>query len=164
MSTNDDDSPAAPPHSPSAGQPGSRVPRNASATNRPLCILSLDGGGIRGLVSLYVLQDLMDRIEVQEKFEETPLPCECFDLIVGTSTGGLIALMLGRLKMSVNDAIDAYKGLAEEVFGTETRSWLGKANPISSAPRYSAEKLEAAIRKIAGDEKLAEPEAKPTCR
>jgi patatin-like phospholipase/acyl hydrolase len=76
---------------------------------------------------LFVLQDLMDRIQkVKEKLGQTPLPCEWFDLIVGTSTGGLIALMLGRLKLSVNQAIDAYKDLAEEGFGTETTSWLGK--------------------------------------
>lgn len=65
----------------------------ASATDRPLRILSLDGGGIRGLASLYVLQDLMDRIKVKEKLVQPPPPCEWFDLIVGTSTGGLIALM-----------------------------------------------------------------------
>jgi len=29
--------------------------------------------------------------------ENPPKPCEVFDLIVGTSTGGLLAIMLGRL-------------------------------------------------------------------
>jgi predicted acylesterase/phospholipase RssA len=130
----------------------------------PLRILSLDGGGIRGLASLFVVQDLMDRIQVRERLAATPLPCEWFDLIVGTSTGGLIALMLGRLKMSVNDAIDAYKVLSENVFGEETRSWLSKANPISTEPRYSVDNLEAAIRKIAGDTKLADPDGEPKCR
>jgi patatin-like phospholipase/acyl hydrolase len=71
---------------------------------KPLRILSLDGGGIRGLSSLFVLKELMAQVE-RERAEVGPppaeplRPCEVFDLICGTSTGGLIALMLGRLEM-----------------------------------------------------------------
>jgi hypothetical protein len=43
-------------------------------------------------------------------------PCEYFDMIAGTSTGGLIAIMLGRLRMSVDDCIDEYKSLSSRVF------------------------------------------------
>ena len=62
-------------------------------------ILSLDGGGVRGLSSLLILREIMEEIGRQTKTAETPLPCEYFDLIGGTSTGGLIAIMLGRLGM-----------------------------------------------------------------
>ena len=140
------------------------------SVRRPLRILCLDGGGIRGLAMLFVLQDLMDRIKVWENLAGTPLPYEWFDLIVGTSTGGFIALMLGRLKMSVNAAIEAYNGFAKEVFHTETRSWLNRFNPVATLPRYSTDKLEAGIRiivkdaKVAGDAKLAESETHPRCR
>ena len=41
----------------------------------------------------------MEEIERQTNAPVTPLPCQYFDLIGGTSTGGLIALMLGRLGM-----------------------------------------------------------------
>jgi patatin-like phospholipase/acyl hydrolase len=41
----------------------------------------------------------MEEIERQSGAERTPLPCEYFDLIGGTNTGGLIAIMLGRLRM-----------------------------------------------------------------
>lgn len=62
-------------------------------------ILSLDGGGVRGLSSLLILREIMEEIGRQSQASETPRPCEYFDLIGGTSTGGLIAIMLGRLGM-----------------------------------------------------------------
>jgi len=62
-------------------------------------VLALDGGGVRGLSSLLVLREIMEDIEYRTGTEETPKPCEYFDLIGGTSTGGLIAIMLGLLGM-----------------------------------------------------------------
>lgn len=47
-----------------------------------------DGGGIRGLSTLYVLQSILLSIQDKLKLPEVPLPCEFFDLIGGTSTGG----------------------------------------------------------------------------
>ena len=62
-------------------------------------ILALDGGGVRGLSSLLILQKLMSEIQRLKGDSQPPLPCQYFDLICGTSTGGLIAIMLGRLRM-----------------------------------------------------------------
>ena len=62
-------------------------------------VLSLDGGGVRGLSSLLILREIMEDIERRIGADETPKPCEYFDLIGGTSTGGLIAIMLGLLGM-----------------------------------------------------------------
>ena len=55
-----------------------------------LCLLSLDGGGVRGLSTLYILKGLMQRLN-HERYKEGLPPvklCEVFDLIGGTSTGG----------------------------------------------------------------------------
>jgi patatin-like phospholipase/acyl hydrolase len=49
-----------------------------------------DGGGIRGLSELIILQEIMRRIQHDEKLTELPRPCEYFDLIGGTSTGGYV--------------------------------------------------------------------------
>jgi len=61
----------------------------------PMCAgvraLTLDGGGIRGIVELALLEHLDNAIDL-----DLPLQ-ECFDIIVGTSTGGIIALGLGIL-------------------------------------------------------------------
>lgn len=45
------------------------------------------------------------------------LPCHYFNYVGGTSTGGLIAIMLGRLRMTVDDCIKEYETLGEAVFG-----------------------------------------------
>lgn len=76
---------------------------------KPLRILSLDGGGVRGISSLYILKELMRQIAREFAAsnpgvpEISPRPCDFFDMICGTSTGGLIALMLGRLRMVIGD-------------------------------------------------------------
>jgi len=48
----------------------------------------LDGGGIRGLSTLKILEEIMERIRREEGLQATPLPRDYFDLIGGTSTGG----------------------------------------------------------------------------
>ena len=62
-------------------------------------VLTFDGGGVRGLSSLLILREIMEDIERRTEADELPLPCDYFDLIGGTGTGGLIAIMLGRLGM-----------------------------------------------------------------
>lgn len=59
-----------------------------------LCLLSLDGGGVRGLSTLYILRNIMARLNQARRKMEPPLPavkpCDVFDLIGGTSTGGFV--------------------------------------------------------------------------
>lgn len=63
--------------------------------NQGLCLLSLDGGGVRGLSTLLILRGIMNRLN--DMREEQGLgrvkPCEVFDLIGGTSTGGYVQLV-----------------------------------------------------------------------
>ena len=51
-----------------------------------LHLLALDGGGIRGLSSLIILKQLMETINP----DSPPKPCDYFDMIGGTSTGGWV--------------------------------------------------------------------------
>ena len=44
------------------------------------------------------------------------LPCHYFDYVSGTSTGGLIAIMLGRLRMNIDDCIEEHEHLSARVF------------------------------------------------
>lgn len=59
---------------------------------RGLCLLSLDGGGVRGLSTLLILKSVMDRLnDERHKSALSPVkPCKVFDLISGTSKGGYV--------------------------------------------------------------------------
>jgi patatin-like phospholipase/acyl hydrolase len=59
-------------------------------------LLALDGGSVRGLSSLMTLQQPIVILD-------PPKPWEYFDMIGGTSTGGLIAIMLGRLRERISE-------------------------------------------------------------
>jgi len=111
-----------------------------SQPGRGLRLLSLDGGGIRGLSELIVLREIMRRIKHDEGLDEAPRPCEYFDLIGGTSTGGLIALMLGRLRLTIDEAIEQYGQFARYVFSD--KKWMGQDGT------FKATKLEEIIKKI----------------
>jgi patatin-like phospholipase/acyl hydrolase len=52
--------------------------------DKGLRLLALDGGGVRGLSALIILGQLVDTIDP----ETPPKPCDYFDIIGGTSTGG----------------------------------------------------------------------------
>lgn len=70
-------------------------------------ILSIDGGGIKGIYSAALLAKF-------EKLSNQKI-ADCFDLICGTSTGGLIAILLGA-GFSANEIVDFYKNNASKIF------------------------------------------------
>lgn len=109
------------------------------------------GGGVRGLSSLMILQQLMETIDPASP----PKPCDYFDLIGGTSTGGLIAIMLGRLQMTVNECIAAYISLSDRVF-EKKRHRIGTKGKLKG--RFDAVELERAIKQILRDRGLDEDE------
>ncbi|KAF5698512.1 hypothetical protein FMUND_15076 [Fusarium mundagurra] len=63
--------------------------------------------------------------KVNENRQEKLLPKQCFELAGGTSTGGLIALMLFRLGMDTQEAIDIYRDMAKNVFSPRLPDFLG---------------------------------------
>ncbi|PGH02751.1 hypothetical protein GX51_04485 [Blastomyces parvus] len=105
-------------------------PAGDQLNSNGLCLLSLDGGGVRGLSSLRILQGLMERVNHERAIVNLPpiKPCDLFDLIGGTSTGGLIAIMLGRLEMDVDQCIAEYSRMIEQIFKKKSFpvDWKGK--------------------------------------
>ncbi|RSL50068.1 hypothetical protein CEP54_012104 [Fusarium duplospermum] len=120
-----------------------------------LCMLSFDGGGVRGLSSLYILDHIMRHLNHERKLADQPTkkPYEIFDLIGGTSTGGLIAIMLGRLEMDVDEYIVAYSKLSESVFKVK-KHWSSITPRGGTQSRFDSQKLRAAVETVLNDKGL----------
>ena len=109
-------------------------------------VLSIDGGGIRGIIPALVLS----RIE-----ELTGLrTCQCFDLIAGTSTGGILALALaapdwhedpGEPRYRAEKLVDFYETEGPMIFARSL--WQGASSVAGLADeKYSHENLEVALK------------------
>lgn len=101
-------------------------------------LLSLDGGGARGWSQLLLLGHITYGLEQRLNGNESETlsaanlyPCQYFDIIVGSGTGGITALMIGRLGMSIEQCYNAWKGL-DEVFDS----------PDTEGKLFDAQKLE----------------------
>lgn len=78
----------------------------------------MDGGGFRGLGALHIINHLTK--ETNQK------PWEMFDMMCGTSAGGLIAILLGQLKLDCATATTIYKNLTESFCGKEEDKFYNK--------------------------------------
>lgn len=95
--------------------------------NRKIRILSLDGGGIKGVLSLYILEEL--KRQLMNIGATKPLS-HYFDLLVGCSTGALVVLGLvapsamDQRPLTVEQLTDLYQGKATSIFDTSLRPSL----------------------------------------
>ncbi len=107
-------------------------------------ILTIDGGGIKGVFPAAFLATVEDAIERNI--------ADYFDLIVGTSTGGIIALGLG-LGLSAKELLAFYEKHGPTIFkgnrGLRWLRWLGTS-------KYSKTPLENALKSCFGDKQLGD--------
>ncbi|QSZ37305.1 hypothetical protein DSL72_009399 [Monilinia vaccinii-corymbosi] len=137
-------------------------------------LLTLDGGGVRGLSTLLIIQHLIVLCHSFEQsqdprvnssyhpimFQEVQgsgfnstnsssaqfLPVHYFDYIAGTSTGGLIAIMLSRLRMGIDDCIQEYENLGAKAF--EQPRKFSMRGPITWNQEKYHHKLEKVIKDV----------------
>jgi uncharacterized protein len=114
----------------------SRLPlgRRETVDGQPFRILCLDGGGVRGAFTAAVLAKW-------EAMSQRPL-ADHFDLIAGTSTGGILALGLG-LGLSAQSIVDFYTTEGPVIFPMTSlaqRTWRGWSHWIRS--KFNATILE----------------------
>jgi len=122
-------------------------------------ILSIDGGGIKGIIPGKVLVQLEKEIRAQYGSDKSI--SDYFDLIAGTSTGGILALGLcvpgenNSQKYNANDLLDIYVERGDEIFDISIWKSIVSIGGLNDE-KYDADELEDAMKDYFGDLLLSE--------
>jgi patatin-like phospholipase/acyl hydrolase len=118
------------------------------STPGPKRLLALDGGGLRGALTLGVLAELEEMLREETGGDDSFVLGDWFDYIAGTSTGAIIAASLAW-GMPVRRIKELYRTLGGEMFRKPIlprRFWY----------RYRADALSATLREVFGDATLGD--------
>lgn len=116
----------------------------------PKRILALDGGGLRGVLTLGILREIEDTLRARHGGDPAFRLCDYFDLIAGTSTGAIIAAALS-IGMSVDEVHQHYFALGHAVF---------KRSPLRFGlvrAKFDGANVGQALRGVLGERKLGDP-------
>ncbi|XP_042392119.1 patatin-like protein 5 [Zingiber officinale] len=143
---------------------------DASTSNNPppscgktITILCIDGGGVRGLILAKIIEFLEKKLQELDGGEARI--ADYFDVISGTSTGGLIATMLAapgennKPLFAGKDIVDFYLKNCAKIFPQHRAGYLNPALKLMDAltgPRYDGKFLRSKIRGLLGDTKLSQ--------
>lgn len=119
-------------------------------------ILSLDGGGIRGIIPGEILAVLEEKIQKKTRNPQARLS-SYFDLVAGTSTGGILALGLlcpqeedlSQAKFSVRDILSLYYDFGPEIFSVPFFYKLSSFFGLTNA-KFPEKKLQETLEKFFG--------------
>lgn len=120
--------------------------QHSNSAPKSFQILALDGGGVKAIYSAHLLA----RLEADLGLRLT----DHFDLVAGTSAGGIIALALGA-GIPPAEIVDHYQSLASTVFPPSRRRWYRWPARLHRAT-YKQEPLRAALEEILGERLLGD--------
>ena len=129
-------------------------------------ILSIDGGGIRGIIPGQIMVRLEEKLKHKSQNPAARI-ADYFDLVAGTSTGAILSAAYvcpapdGRPKFSAQEAVDFYLEDGDEIFDVGFWRSIGTLGG-GSDEKYSADDLERVLETAFGDLKISEL-LKPTC-
>lgn len=125
-------------------------------------ILSLDGGGIRGIIPGQILVALEEKLQIMDKNPNARIS-DYFDLIAGTSTGGILSCIYllpdgknpGRPKFSAKQAVDLYLQRGNKIFDISFWQKVRSGGGITDE-KYDETELEKALLDFMGKTMLSD--------
>lgn len=128
------------------------VGQGGPPNKRKLCVLSLDGGGMRGLIAARILSHLERILQEKMRGEKVKL-CEYFDLLAGSSTGAVLATMLvtpdanGDPTFTAESCCEFYKKNGSHIFQSRWYDPFHGSMRQLYRPKYSAQRFEDLLKK-----------------
>jgi len=118
-------------------------------------LLSIDGGGIRGVLALEILDRLESQLAAAQGVEKSEFRLsDYFDYVSGTSTGAVIAACVSR-GMSVAEMMDFYVKSGPIMF--DSRWWKKLQSLVTTFTKYDAKKLEGTLQDLFGKHTTLQP-------
>ncbi|MDD2492119.1 MAG: patatin-like phospholipase family protein [Bacteroidales bacterium] len=118
-------------------------------------ILTIDGGGIRGVIPAAILANLEERLRNSSGNRELRL-ADCFDLLSGTSTGGILSILyLSPKRYSGAQILEFYRELGPKLFHKSFSYKLASGFGLFSS-RYKEDALYDFAKRILGDATISE--------
>jgi hypothetical protein len=117
----------------------------------PKRILALDGGGLRGVLTLGILAEIEKQLRARHNDDPAFRLSDYFDLVAGTSTGAIIAAALS-LGMSVEEVHSHYMKLGKVVFKRSVLRWG------ALRAKYDSDKVRVALTGVLGERRLDSPD------
>jgi len=129
-------------------------------------ILSIDGGGIRGIIPGMLLVGLEEKLKAESGNSEARI-ADYFDLVAGTSTGGILGCVVlypgkdGRPKYTAREAVDVYLKKGGDIFDVPTWHKIKTAGGLLDE-KYPSKGIEGALNQYLGNDVMLSQLLKPT--
>lgn len=124
-------------------------------------ILSIDGGGIRGIIPGQVLVAVEEKLKDRTQNPDASI-ADYFDLIAGTSTGGILTCIYlcpdserKKARFTAREAVELYLERGDEIFDISLWQRIRSAGGVLDE-KYNADELEEALKDYFGDLRLSE--------
>jgi uncharacterized protein len=121
-------------------------------------ILSIDGGGIRGIIPGTILTALEQKL-IKKSGKADARLADFFDIVAGTSTGGILSCLYlvpgenGRPRFNAQTAVELYLQNGDKIFSIPIFHRVRTVNGVRDE-KYPAEELERILRNYVGDAEL----------
>ncbi|XP_008776828.3 patatin-like protein 2 [Phoenix dactylifera] len=140
---------------------GTATPRSPPSLGRMVTVLSIDGGGVRGIIPGTILAFLESKL--QELDGEDVRIADYFDVVAGTSTGGLVTAMLAapdennRPLFAAKEINDFYLENCPKIFPKNGNGILGSVKSLLGSitgPKYDGKYLHSKVKQLLGGIRL----------
>ncbi len=124
-------------------------------TEKKVKILSLDGGGIRGIIPATVMVHIEERLKYFSNNPDARI-ADYFDMIVGTSTGAILGCyyLVPDPKFTAQRALNLYVNKGYEIFNQSKKNGLLGVRQLFDATKFNPKNIERIFKEELGDLKL----------